>query len=80
MLIYICDIKPDFSIKHPLLYWFFLTISLLIIVYSLMVFAHIGLTYIYTKIPGQPAGGGPSGNGPQGSQGGPPGDASQQEP
>ena len=74
MLIYICHIKPDFSIKHPLLYWFFLTVSLLIIVYSLMVFAHIGLTYIYTKIPGEPAGGGPSGNGPQGSQGGPPGD------
>lgn len=39
-----------------------------------MVLAHIGLTYIYTKIPGEPAGGGPSGNGPQGSQGGPPGD------
>ena len=78
MLMYIWYINPDFSIKHPLLYRLYLTISLLIIVCSLIFFAHRGLTYIYkyyvyAKTPAEPAGGRPTGDGPRGSPEGPPG-------
>ena len=74
MIMYLSEINPHYSIRHPVLYWLFLTICLLIIVCSLIFFAQNLIIYIKTRTTRKSVGKGPTGEGPQGSPGGPQGD------
>ena len=69
MIIYIRYIDPYFSIKYPILYWFLLIVSLLLIVYSLIYLPYI----VYVRAPRKTAGGRPTGHKSRQNPSGPPG-------
>ena len=69
MIIYIRYIDPSFSRKYPVLYWFLLIVSLLIIAYSIIYLPYI----VYVRAPRKAAGGRPTGHKSRQNPDGPPG-------
>lgn len=68
MIIYIRYIDPSFSRRHPVLYWFILIVSLLIIFYSVLCLPYI----VYVRNPRKKAGGKPTKHKSKQNPGGPP--------